>query len=104
MKTLMTLTLGLLLVAGSAWADRPEGGQDQGKRGDRIARMQQHLGLSDDQVSQMKDIRANGGSREDMRAVLSDDQQAQMREMRKQHHARHDGEGGRRPPPQDEED
>lgn len=95
MKTLISLSLSLLLVASSAWAEPPEGARDPAKRGDRMARMQKHLGLSDDQVSQMKEIRANGGSREEMRSVLNDDQRAQMREYRKNHK----GKGGdhRRP-------
>jgi hypothetical protein len=105
MKTLVTLTLSLLLAASTAWAERPEGGQDQGKRGHRMARMQEHLGLSDTQVSEMKEIRANGGSREEMRSVLSDDQRAQMQEYRK-NNPRKGGKGGdgrRRPPPEDQE-
>jgi len=55
-------------------------GQGEGRRGggDRMARMQERLGLSDDQVSQMQEVRERGGSREDMRAVLTDDQRAQM--------------------------
>jgi hypothetical protein len=105
MKTLATLTLSLLLAASTAWAERPEGSQGQGKRGDRMARMQEHLGLSDAQVSEMKEIRANGGSREEVRAVLSDDQQAQMHEYRKNHPRKggQGGEGRRRPPPEDQE-
>jgi hypothetical protein len=104
MKTLLTVTLSLLLTATSAWAERPEGGQGQGKRGDRMARMQEHLGLSDSQVSQMKEIRANGGNREEMRSVLNDDQRTQMQEYRKNHK----GKGGRggegnRPPPAEQE-
>ena len=105
MKTLMTVTLSLLLAAGAAWAERPDGGQhSQDKRAERMAHMQKQLGLSDDQVSQMKEVRSNGGSREDMRAILSDDQQAQMHELRKQRQARHEGKGGRRPPPQNEDE
>jgi Spy/CpxP family protein refolding chaperone len=98
MKTLITVTLSLLLAATSAWAERPEGGQ--GQRGDRMARMQKHLDLSDDQVSQMKEIRANGGNREDMRSVLNDDQRQQMQEYRKNHK----GKGGNRQRPPQEED
>ena len=48
-----------------------------GKRGDRFARMQKHLQLSDDQVAEMRSIRENGGTREDVHAVLTDDQRAQ---------------------------
>ena len=105
MKTLISVTLGLLLATGAAWAKHPpEGEQGQGKRGQHMERMQQHLGLSDDQVSQMKEIRANGGSREEMReemrGVLSDDQQSQMREYRKNHK----GKGGQRAPDQDQDE
>ena len=50
----------------------------KGKGGDRLARMREHLQLSDDQVEQMREIRANGGSREDMHAVLTDEQLQQL--------------------------
>lgn len=53
--------------------------------GDRLARMQQHLGLSDEQVAEMRAIRDNGGSREEMHAVLTDDQRKQLDQMRQQH-------------------
>ena len=50
----------------------------KGKGGDRLARMQEHLQLSDDQVEQMREIRANGGGREEMQAVLSEEQREQL--------------------------
>ncbi len=50
----------------------------------RIARMQEHLGLSDEQMRQMREIRENGGSREEIFAVLNDEQRALMDERRGQ--------------------
>lgn len=55
----------------------------QGK-GPNLERMQQHLGLSDEQVAQIRQIKAEGGSREDIEAVLTDEQRQKMVEHRKQ--------------------
>jgi len=56
-----------------------------GEREERQARMQQHLGLSDEQKAKMAEIRKQGGSREDMRAVLTPEQQTKFDTMRSQH-------------------
>ncbi|MCX2980270.1 hypothetical protein EYC98_05230 [Halieaceae bacterium IMCC14734] len=50
----------------------------KGKGGDRLARMQKHLQLTDDQVEQMREIRANGGGRDEMQAVLTEEQRQQL--------------------------
>jgi len=63
-------------------------GKRAGKKGskeDRLARMQQHLDLTDEQVVQIREIRENGGSREDVHAVLTDDQRNQLEQMRQRH-------------------
>jgi len=52
---------------------------------ERKARMQEQLGLSDEQKAKMAEIRKQGGSREDMRAVLTPQQQAKFDKMRSQH-------------------
>ena len=92
--------LPLILIAASSLA-LAGGGRGGGERGDRMARMQEHLGLSDAQVEQMREIRENGGSREDMRAVLTDEQRTLIEEHRAQRRERHGGKGGRGygPPP-----
>ena len=61
-------------------------------RGERMSRMQQHLDLSDAQVAQMKEIREQGGSREEIHAVLTQEQQEKLAELRRAHH------GGKRKP------
>ncbi|MEP5764402.1 MAG: hypothetical protein ABJ308_07400 [Halieaceae bacterium] len=99
-KQLMVYGLGLALVAGTSLAlaqmSGEEGRKGQGgMRGDpqqRMQRMQQHLGLSDEQMSQMREIRENGGSREDMRGVLNDEQRAKI----DQHRANREARGGGR--------
>lgn len=59
--------------------------QKQGKgKEHKLERMQQHLGLSDDQVAQIREIKANGGSREDIKAVLTEEQQQTWAQHRKQ--------------------
>ena len=98
------LTGGALLASATMAEDRQGKGQGQG-RGDRMARMQQHLDLSDDQVSEIRSIRENGGSRDDVRGILNDTQRAQFDEHRANHRGRHGGgqRSGERPPQQEEE-
>jgi Spy/CpxP family protein refolding chaperone len=45
--------------------------------------MMQELDLTQEQLEQMKVIRENGGSREEMHAVLTPEQQARAAELRK---------------------
>lgn len=44
-----------------------------------LGNMQKNLGLSDEQLGQMRTIRDEGGSREDIRDVLNEDQKQQVR-------------------------
>jgi chromatin segregation and condensation protein Rec8/ScpA/Scc1 (kleisin family) len=55
---------------------------------DQLARMQKNLGLSDEQMAQLHELRERGGSREEVRAVFTDEQWAQMQERRRQAKAR----------------
>lgn len=59
------------------------------KGGDRFTRMQQHVGLSDEQVAQMKEVRAQGGSRDEILAVMTDEQRQQFDALRKAHGGKH---------------
>ena len=47
--------------------------------------MKKSLGLTDQQVSEMRAIRQAGGSRDDMRAVLNPEQQATAVKLRQAH-------------------
>jgi Spy/CpxP family protein refolding chaperone len=85
------LFAALTLVAGLASADGHREGP--GKKGDRLKRMQEHLQLTDEQVEQIREIRSNGGSREDVRAVLNEEQIQLMEE----HRARRATHGGPHP-------
>ncbi len=49
---------------------------------DRMERMQKNLGLSDQQVAQIRQIRDNGGSKEEILTVLSDEQRELMKKRR----------------------
>jgi len=84
MKRLIVSMLFLNLLVATAHAGPNQNGDRQGRSGsgDRMARMQQNLGLSDEQMTQMREIREHGGSREEMRAVLTDEQRAIMGERR----------------------
>ena len=90
MKTL-AITFGLLLAPMAVLAEPPEG-RHGGDRAQHRARMQQELGLSEEQMQQMREIREQGGSRDDMQSILTDEQQGKMREMR----ASNKGERGQR--------
>lgn len=98
-KTLISLLVAAVVAAPLAFAEgkNKQGGEHRNKQ--RAAHMQEQFGVSDDQLSQMREIRDDGGSREDVRAVLTDDQRSQMRQWRKDnprggkgsHHQRHGG-------------
>lgn len=49
---------------------------------DRMVKMQRNLGLSDGQVAEIRRIRDNGGSKEEIMAVLTEEQLAAMKERR----------------------
>ncbi|MEH6593192.1 MAG: hypothetical protein V7746_23175 [Halioglobus sp.] len=57
----------------------------EGNREQRIARMQKHLDLSDEQVVKMHQILEEGGSREEIQAVLTDEQRTKLKAERGKH-------------------
>ena len=62
-----------------------QAGEQQSERHREMrARMQQELGITDEQRQQMREIRQNGGSREDAAAVLTDEQRQKMQQWREQ--------------------
>ena len=77
------MVIGLALVSISAFTFAGDGERQHGG-GDRMAQMQERLGLSDEQVEQLRQIRENGGSREEMKAVFTEEQHAMMKERRAQ--------------------
>ena len=54
-----------------------------------MARMKKHLELSDEQVEDIRKIRQEGGSREDVRAVLTPEQQRKSDDARKNRQGKH---------------
>jgi len=96
MKKLVAGAVFLILLSATAHAqiDRykvaegsdpdSEQGEDQSRGGDPLARMQKNLGLSDEQVTQLREIRQRDGSREEIRAVFTDEQWALLQERRRQ--------------------
>ena len=90
------LTTATLFSAAAFAGDGQYGGRPSPE--ERLARMQQHLQLRDDQVTQIRSIRESGGTREDIFNVLNETQQAQLRE----HRARKGRHGGGGRPPRDE--
>jgi Spy/CpxP family protein refolding chaperone len=92
-RALISLLI-LALAASSVHAQSSGKGQGHGMRGpgqgQRMQHMQQALGLSQEQVDQIRSIRQNGGGRDEVRAVLSDEQRTMMDE----HRAARQGQGG----------
>ena len=85
----LAIVASLALASSLAIAEGHRG-EGQGKHGERLKRMQQHLQLTDEQVEQIREIRRNGGNREDVRAVLTEEQIQKMEE----HRARRAAQGG----------
>ena len=75
----LAISISFSVVAGQA---DEEGSKGQRGAGDRAARIQKDLGLSEEQMQQLRAIRKNGGSREEMRSVLNDEQRAIVNERR----------------------
>ncbi|MAT94615.1 MAG: hypothetical protein CME59_18745 [Halioglobus sp.] len=55
------------------------------KRAGRMEHLKDELDLSDEQLAQMREIRQNGGSRDEVRAVLTAEQQEQFDQLRAEH-------------------
>ena len=81
MKKIVFLILCMAMISAVTFADDEKGKQDSD---DRMAKMQQNLGLSDGQVAEIRHIRDSGGSREEIMAVLTEEQLASMKERRAQ--------------------
>ena len=87
MKNLV-MALSLAVASNVAFAQPDadtKGGPQRGERGKRIVHMQEELGLTDEQVEKMREIREAGGSRKEMRAVLTPEQQSKAAELKKAH-------------------
>jgi len=77
-------------------AGKKDKSQDEGKGGisdKKLAKMQESLGLSDEQVAQMRQIRDEGGSAKDMRAALTEEQKADAQARKKEREERKKAEG-----------
>jgi Spy/CpxP family protein refolding chaperone len=83
MKTRI-IVLALAIASNLALAETEGTSSTSGKLS-QLARMENKLGLSDEQVQKMREIRESGGSMEDMRAVLTPEQQSQAAQLRKDH-------------------
>lgn len=94
MNRILPSIILLIFIASTAQAAPSGRGNGQGMHGRQSMQMQhiqQNLGLSQEQADQIRSIRQNGGSREDIRNVLTEEQRAQMDE----HRANRSGNGDR---------
>tara|TARA_R110002073_G_C9253226_1_gene562745 strand:+ start:161 stop:604 length:444 start_codon:yes stop_codon:yes gene_type:complete len=74
-----------LALASSLAVAETEGTSTTSGKLSQLSRMENKLGLSDEQKQKMREIRESGGSMEEMRAVLTPEQQAQAAQLRKEH-------------------
>ena len=87
MKKLI-MAFGLSLASGIALAQtegQTLGQPEAGGKAQKAARMKQQLGLSEEQVAKMRELRDAGASKEEMRAVLTPEQQAKAAELKQKH-------------------
>ena len=94
MKKLLVLILAMSMASATTFAEDEE---NKSAMTDRMARMQKNLGLSDEQVAQIRQIRDNGGGKEEILAVLSDEQLELMKKRRAEMKGK--GGKGKRPAP-----
>jgi hypothetical protein len=93
---IIPIVAALGVASALALAESDQGGSGKHKNHQRHAEhLQEKFGVSDDQLSQMREIRESGGSREDARAVLTDSQQGQMDQWRQDHPRGHKDKGQR---------
>lgn len=80
------VALGLALASGLALAQGgPQGGPGASDKQPYPVRMKDELGLTDEQVAKMREIRDGGGTREEMQAVLTPEQRAKVAQMKQAH-------------------
>ena len=77
----ITIALGLALISSLALG-QPEGAALQSGSDHKRAMLKQ-LDLSPEQREKIREIRASGGGRDEVRAVLTEDQQSQLRKLKK---------------------
>jgi len=97
MKQIIVIACTLLLIlsttAVSAKGNQGGNRQSNSGYGNRGAQMHNKLGLSHEQMTQMRKIRDNGGSREEMHGVLTREQRATMEKYRSQRNPQGQGYG-----------
>ena len=84
-STVSAALLALGLAVNPALADDPsDSARQQPHQAHKAhkARMQEQFGVTDEQFAQMREIRRNGGSRDDAASVLTPEQRDSMREWR----------------------
>lgn len=72
----------VILMSMPAFVAAGESGQGRPTAEERLSRMQKHLDLSDDQVSQIRQIHDNGGGRDEIGTVLTEDQREKIGKRR----------------------
>lgn len=84
-KLIVALALVLTSSLSLAQAGDNSGAKGEpGQKGARAERMQNDLGLTDEQVKKMREIRNGGGTREEMQAVLTPEQRQKAAQLRKE--------------------
>ena len=85
MKKLLILTTCLAIFATGATHAGKGPPKDEAERAARMERMKSHLQLTDEQVAEIQQIRADGGGRDEIRGVLTDEQKETWDQHRQAH-------------------
>ena len=85
---ILTACLAIVFAAGGAHAGKGPP-MDEAERIARLERMKSHLELTDEQVAEIKQIRAEGGGREEIRGALTNEQQEKWDKHRQAHKGKH---------------
>ncbi len=88
MKKHIMMALSLALLSSMAMAQpasAPAGGTKSTQKTPPPAQLKNDLDLTDAQVKKMRQIREEGGTREEMQAVLTPEQRAKQKALRKEH-------------------
>lgn len=85
----LALVLSSSLAMAQGW-DKSGAKGDPAQKPTRAERMQNELGLTDEQVKKMREIRDGGGSRDEMQAVLTPEQRQKAAQLRKERKAERD--------------
>ncbi len=92
--SVIVFILALAAASATSAQDESRGDMQRGPHGnpeERIERMRAHLGLTDEQVAQMREIQASDAGRREKREQMRDILTEAQRDIMREHRSRQDG-------------